>query len=144
MYKSRVCDNMAVRLDLEGLRVRMPGDSNVYLIDKGTKRGLYKSTYDQLWNNDNFIHPDLHIDEIDNGSDFDSENTYLFRAKDGHVYLRDGQKYRKITDETGVFHRYQFNRSSNIRDYTVQTIHQVASTYNLIAGDDITKIGRPD
>jgi len=62
---------MALRADLDGLRVRMPGSDAVYLIDQGMKRWIPSpAAYERLFRNWGNIHLDLHLDLIDSGSDF--------------------------------------------------------------------------
>jgi hypothetical protein len=82
---------MALRPDLEGLRIRMPGTDTIYLIDKGRKRGIPSvAMYNRLFRNWDNVHLDLHLDEIDDGEPF-VELTRLMRfGSDPAVFFAEG------------------------------------------------------
>ena len=129
---------MGLRVDLEGLRFRKPGEDTVYLIDQGKKRAIpdpnvYAALF-RTWDN---IHLDIDINAIDDGPPVGT-TAILFRCYDGPaVYLLDNNKKRLITSP-GVMERFQFDWN-RIHVWNVSI-----SQLNYQDGPTISKEGRPD
>jgi len=131
---------MALRTDLDGLRIRMPGNDAVYLMDKGKKRHIPNpAVYNELFRNWDNIHLDL--DKIDTGAPL-PETAILFRCVDDpKVFLLDGapphQVKRHIANPS-VMDRFQFNWSK------IHVWNVPLSAIGFPDGDTLTKVGRPD
>ena len=110
-----------IRTDLDGLRMRKPGDDAVYLIDEGKKRYVPYEAYITLFKNWEYIHLDINIDNIETGDPID-QNAWLWKCNDNpKVYLMDGKpgsyKKRHIKN-TKVFKRFHFSWE-NVQRYNV-------------------------
>ena len=103
----------AIRTDLNGLRVQLPGDSRVYLVDQGRIRHIPNPlVYNALFRDVGGIVPDININEIATGEPV-PETAILFRTTDNpKVWLLDGvpphQVKRWITSPAAM-DRYHFN-----------------------------------
>jgi hypothetical protein len=102
-----------LRLDIRGLRVRLPGSAPVYLIDLGKKRHIPDpNVYNELFSTWDGIIDDLDVDDIAVGEPI-PETAILFRCSDSpKVFLLDGipphQTKRHIASPA-VMDRYKFN-----------------------------------
>ncbi|QDT24603.1 hypothetical protein [Gimesia chilikensis] len=96
-----------VRNDLNGLRVQLPGNPAIYLIDEGCKRHIPNpSTFDNLFRDWSFTQ-DLDIDEIQTGSPI-SDGAILAQGKGrAEVYLIDGGMKRHVPSPQ-LMDRYNF------------------------------------
>jgi hypothetical protein len=102
-------DTLVPRPDLNGLRVKLPADPAVYLIDDGLKRHIPDpTTYTNLFRDWNGIIIDININEIPSGSDI-SIGAVLARG-DGTapVYLIDQGVKRWITSPAAM-DKYYFS-----------------------------------
>src|SRR5580704_9916094 len=99
---------MALRPDLNGLRVQEPGHPEIYLIDEGRKRHIPDPpTFDALFRNWDGINQDLHIDEIDTGFPISSGAVLALGKADPSVYLVDRGVKRHVTSPP-VMDKYNF------------------------------------
>jgi hypothetical protein len=99
---------MALRPDLNGLRVQEPGHAEIYLIDEGRKRHIPNPpTYDDLFRNWEGVQPDLHLDEIDTGAAISDGAILAFGKSSPAVYLVDRGHKRHVTSP-GVMDKYYF------------------------------------
>jgi hypothetical protein len=85
---------MALRKDLDGLRMQLPGDPAIYLIDAGQKRHIPDPpTYNNLFRDWNGVVQDAHLNEIDTGFPLSQGAVLAQGYGDPAVYLIDrGQK----------------------------------------------------
>src|SRR5262245_17557134 len=101
---------MAIRTDLDGLRVRFPNRVATWLIDQGIRRGIPdEATYNNLFKDWNGIYYDINIDEIDAGDDVTS-GAILARGVGegvGTWLITNGVKRSIPSDE--LFNRYYFD-----------------------------------
>ena len=89
---------MALRPDLNGLRVQEPGHPEIYLIDEGRKRHIPNpATFDRLFRNWDGIQQDLHLDEIDTGVPISDGAVLALGKSDLAVYLIDQGQKRHVT-----------------------------------------------
>lgn len=100
-----------LRPDLNGLRVQIPRNNTVYLIDQGKRRAITGIAYNQLFQDMSGIIQDLDVFEIDEGVNIPN-TAILFKTKDNAtVWLLDGvaphQVKRGITYPAMA--RYNFN-----------------------------------
>ena len=102
---------MPLRKDLDGLRVQLPGDPAVYLMDQGTKRHVPNpATYNNLFRDWNGIVVDASINTIDTGTPI-SDGAVLAQAfGDSAVYLIDQGRKRHI-GSPATMDRYYFDWS---------------------------------
>jgi len=100
---------MALRKDLDGLRVQLPGDAAIYLMDAGQKRHIPDPpTYNNLFVNWNGVVQDADLPNIDTGFPI-SEGAVLAQAfGDAAVYLIDRGTKRHI-GSPATMARYYFN-----------------------------------
>jgi len=129
---------MGLRIDLDGLRMRKPGEDAVYLIDQGKKRHIPNpQVYNQLFRTWENIHLDIDIDDIDTGSAI-AENALLFKCSDSpKVFLRENLTMRWITSPA-VMERFQFSWEK------ITHWNSPSNSLGYSQGPDISKIGRPD
>jgi hypothetical protein len=129
---------MGKRIDLDGLRFRMPGDDAVYLIDQGQKRHIADPfVYNALFRDWQNIHLDIDIASIDTGPAID-DSAFLFKCFDSaKVFLFDQGKKRHVAT-TAVMERFQFNWDQ------VQRYNSPLSSIGWPDGVELTKTGRPD
>jgi hypothetical protein len=105
--------DMPDRIDLNGLRIKLPGDPKIYLMDLGKRRWIPNpNVYNSLFRNWVGIIEDIDIVEITTGSQI-PVTAILFRAYDSpKVFLLDGnppnQVKRWITSPA-VMDRYNFD-----------------------------------
>lgn len=99
---------MALRIDLDGLRMQMPGDPAIYLIDAGKKRHVPDpATYNNLFRDWNGVVQDPHLDAIDTGLPL-SHGAVLAQAYgDAAVYLIDRGEKRHVASPA-TMDRYYF------------------------------------
>jgi hypothetical protein len=133
---------MVQRPDLDGLRLRMPGNDTVWMMDQGKKRGIPSvQVYNELFSTWDNIHLDLNVDGIDTGSSL-SSTACLFRCFDsGKVFLLDGTSpnfIKRHIASPDVMSRFQFSWNK---------VHVWNVSINVLQfpdGPAITKTGRPD
>jgi hypothetical protein len=131
-----------LRKDLDGLRIRMPGQDGVYLIDQGKKRGIPSiQLYNQLFKTWDNIHLDLDIEEIDTGENLPT-TAVLFRCVDDpRVFFLDGcppNQIKRHIFSPAVMDRFQF-------DWTKVHVWYVSiDAIKYPDGPEITRAGRPD
>lgn len=80
-----------IRVDIRGLRVQLPGNTAIYLIDTtGKKRHIPNpQVYNAIFKNWEGIIQDLDVNDIENGPPL-SANAILFKCIDSpNVYLLD-------------------------------------------------------
>jgi hypothetical protein len=110
---------MAVRQDLNGLRVKSPGWNQAvrYLIDQGQKRAIPDdATYQRMFRYNALdvyvggrgVIPDMFINEIDDGPAITSGAFLAEPIGDPHVYFVDGNSKRWITSPEAM-DRYYFD-----------------------------------
>jgi hypothetical protein len=101
---------MAVRNDLDGLRMQTPGDAPIYLIDQGQKRRIADpATYNGLFRDSWGIIYSSEVSELDDGPDVAAGTRLVQASGDSAIYLVDvalGVK-RHIKDP-GTMDRYYF------------------------------------
>lgn len=101
------------RNDLNGLRIKLPGQTAIYLMDLGKKRHIPNmQVYKELFLPDQKIVEDINIDDIPTSTPI-PETTILFKvAESPKVFLLDNvppnQVKRHITS-MDVIERYKFN-----------------------------------
>jgi hypothetical protein len=133
---------MALRPDLDGLRIRMPGDDTVWVIDRGKKRGIPSpAVYNGLFSTWENIHLDLDVASIETG-DVIPETAILFKCTDSpKVFLLDGispnQTKRHIASPA-VMARFQFSWNR------IHVWNAPIASISYPDGPQITKTGRPD
>jgi len=103
----------SLRKDLNGLRIKIPEDEKIYLIDEGKKRHIPNETvYDNLFQNWDGIKEDLNIDDITTGDDIPIK-AFLFKCQnDDKVFLRDlqnGKIVKRHIFSPKVMVRYNFS-----------------------------------
>jgi hypothetical protein len=101
---------MALRPDLNGLRVKSPGwrQDAIYLIEGGVRRHIPDPpTYNNLFPNWDGVVLDIDIDDIDLGSPINT-GAILGKSFAPAVYLIDGNVKRWITSPD-VMDRYYFD-----------------------------------
>jgi hypothetical protein len=88
---------MALRKNLDGLRVQLPGDPAIYLMDGGQKRHIPDpTTYNNLFRDWNAIVQDTELDSVDTGPPI-SQGAVLAQAfGDAAGYIIDQGKKRHI------------------------------------------------
>ncbi|MFC5475393.1 hypothetical protein [Paraherbaspirillum soli] len=99
---------MALRKDLDGLRVQLPGNPAVYLVDAGRKRHIPDpATYNNLFRDWNGILQDIAINEIDTGTPISVGAVLAQGFGDPAVYLIDNGIKRHI-GSPATMDRYNF------------------------------------
>jgi hypothetical protein len=115
---------MALRKDLDGLRVQLPGNPAIYLIDAGKKRHIPDpTTYNNLFRNWDGIVQDVAINTIDTGTPI-SHGAVLAQAYgDAAVYLVDGGVKRHI-GSPATMDRYNFawNKIQHVAPILISSI----------------------
>lgn len=115
---------MATRKDLDGLRMQLPGDPAIYLIDAGKKRHIPDPpTYNNLFRDWNGIVPDVDINEIDTGTPISSGAVLAQAHGDAAVYLIDNGLKRHI-GSPATMDRYHFawNNIQHVAPITIASI----------------------
>lgn len=102
-----------IRNDLNGVRVRLPGTSPIYLVDLGKKRHIPNpQVYNTLFADWNNIAVDANIDAITTGDSI-PETAMLFRCYDSpKVFLLDGKSPNQVKRHIvspAVMDHYNFN-----------------------------------
>jgi hypothetical protein len=101
---------MAVRYDLNGLRVKHPLDPRVYLVDDGRRRWIPNpATYNNLFRDWNGIVVNANlVNSVDIGLDIE-DGALLARGEGtGEVYFVDNWRKRWVSSPTAM-DRYYFN-----------------------------------
>jgi hypothetical protein len=105
--------------ELNGLRLRIPGDATVWFVDRGVRRGITGPAFAIFIHDANTIVEDPQVNDITADASTLGPNTKLIRSADGidraTVYLLDissdgATKLRPITAQG--FHRCYFNPAS--------------------------------
>jgi hypothetical protein len=99
----------APRPDLNGLRLKMPNQPQVYLIDQGLRRWIPNpATYNNLFRDWSGIIVDINVDEIPQGVPI-TDGAILARPSNGPaVYLIDVGQKRHVTSPQ-VMDKYYFS-----------------------------------
>ena len=129
---------MAKRIDLDGLRFRMPGEDAVYLVDQGQKRHIADPfVYSALFKDWQNIHLDIDIAAIDSGPEID-HSAFLFKCFDSpKVFLFDKGTKRHVANPA-VMGRFQFDWNK------IQRWNSPLSSIGWPDGPALIKTGRPD
>lgn len=99
---------MTVRNDLNGLRIKKPGDPKVYLIDRGRRRHIPdRATYDSLFRGWGGIIEDINLPGITPGPAIPKGAVLVKSAKKPQVYLVDGKTKRHVSTR-GRMDKYHF------------------------------------
>jgi len=100
---------MALRKDLDGLRLQLPGDPAIYLMDAGKKRHIPDPpTYNNLFRDWNGIVQDPDLNTIDTGTEISVGAVLAQGFGDAAVYLIDSGQKRHI-GSPATMDRYYFN-----------------------------------
>lgn len=103
------------RPDLNGSRVRRPGQTDVYLIDEGRKRRIpNRATYDNLFRDWNGIR-EMDISEIEDGLPIPDWAVLVRASGAAEVWLIDGPVKRHVTT-SAVMDKYHFRRPASSVD----------------------------
>ncbi|MDQ1833128.1 hypothetical protein [Massilia scottii] len=115
---------MAIRNDLNGLRMQLPGAPAIYLIDRGVKRHIPDpTTYNNLFRDWSGIVQDPHLNNIDTGTPL-SHGAVLAQAQgDAAVYLIDQGVKRHIASPA-TMDRYYFdwNKIQHVAPILIRSI----------------------
>jgi hypothetical protein len=99
----------APRLDLNGLRVKLPGRPEIYLIDQGYRRWIPNpATFNNLFRNWNGIVEEISITSIPQGQNISSGAVLARAYGTAPVYLVDRGLKRWITSPAAM-DRYNFS-----------------------------------
>lgn len=112
------------RPDLDGLRVKVPGDDAIYLMDNGYRRHIPNvPTYNNLFRDWNSIHEDTGVGEIPVGTSIADGAVLAKGANTDPVYLVDSGVKRWVTGPS-VMEKYYFNwdRIYSVPDILIQNI----------------------
>ncbi|CUI07014.1 hypothetical protein [Massilia antarctica] len=115
---------MAIRRDLDGLRMQFPGAPAIYLIDQGVKRHIPDpDTYDKLFRDWNGVVQDPHLNDIDTGTPL-SHGAVLAQAfGDAAVYLIDnGVKRHIASPETMDRYYFDWNKIQHVAPILIRSI----------------------
>jgi hypothetical protein len=100
------------RKDLNGLIVKKPKSSKMYLIDLGKKRLISPEVFNALFERDLKIYEDLDIPFIKDGRPI-PEESFMFRCQDSpKIFLVDGtepDRVKRHIVNPAVMERYGFN-----------------------------------
>jgi len=100
---------MGLRRDLDGLRLQLPGDPAIYLMDAGKKRHIPNPpTYNNLFRDWNGVVPDPDLNSIDTGTEISNGAVLAQAFGDAAVYLIDGGQKRHIGNPA-TMDRYYLN-----------------------------------
>lgn len=100
---------MSDRPDLNGYRVRVPGQAAIYLIDRGKRRHIPNpETYNNLFRNWDGIVGDINVPEITEDAPLASGSALIQGQGRAEVYLLDQGKKRHILSPA-VMDRYYFD-----------------------------------
>lgn len=102
-----------IREDLNGLRIRLPGTSPIYLVDMGKKRHIPNPVvYNELFSTWDGVIEDLDVDEVETADPI-PETAILFRLVESpKVYLLDGKPghyTKRHIVNPAVMDHYRFN-----------------------------------
>lgn len=100
---------MAPRPDLNGLRVQLPGDPAIYLMDGGKKRHIPDPpTYNNLFVDWNGVVQDINVANIDTGTPISVGAVLAQGYGDAAIYLID-QGHKRHIGNPQTMDRYHFN-----------------------------------
>lgn len=120
----------ATRPDLNGQRVRKPGNPGIFLIDRGVRRLIPNlDTYFTLFLNEQGEVTDINIDEIPLGSTITDGACLAKHSASPTIYLFDDGMKRPIAN-SAVFTQYHFNPN-------VQTLYRKVFLDFIRTGDQI-------
>src|SRR4051794_27098197 len=102
---------MTIRTDLDGLRFRMPGHPEVFLVDHGLRRHIADpATYDNMFRDWNSIIQDPSINNIDIGPDIIPGSVLIQAVGQNEVYWVDrGTGTTRHIDNPATMDRYDFD-----------------------------------
>jgi hypothetical protein len=99
---------MPLRPDLNGLRVQVPGDAAIYLVDAGYKRHIPDPpTYNNLFRDWNGVVVEIDVANIDTGTPISVGAILAQGFGDPAVYLID-QNHKRHIGNPGTMDRYYF------------------------------------
>ena len=88
---------MAVRTDLNGVRIRLPGSHPIYLIDKGLRRHIHNyQEYIDLFLDEEDVHEDINVVDVDSGDPFPVNAGLYINAAGTKLYFLDGTELRLV------------------------------------------------
>ncbi|PQO35827.1 hypothetical protein C5Y96_09265 [Blastopirellula marina] len=97
-----------LRPDLNGVRVKLPNQPHIYLIDEGKKRHIPDPpTYNSLFRSWEGIVEDLDVNDIETGTTITPGSVIATGDATPHVYLIDGRSKRHIVSPA-VMDKYHF------------------------------------
>jgi hypothetical protein len=97
------------RPDLDGLRVKTPGQPEIYLMDEGYRRWIPNpTTYNNLFRDWNGIQEDVAVGEIPLGTPLADGSVLAMGSGNGAVYLAEAGVKRWITSPAAM-DKYYFN-----------------------------------
>jgi hypothetical protein len=103
----------APRNDLNGLRVKVPGDPKIYLVDMGQKRWIPNPTvYNNLFRNWDGVREEIAVTSIDTGPDIPTDAMLFICRDSGKVFLLDmqnGQFVKRWVTSPAAMDKYYFN-----------------------------------
>jgi hypothetical protein len=98
----------ATRPDLNGTRVRAPGQATVYLIDNGFRRGVpHVAAYEALFRDWECIVEDIDVESIRPGDPLGDSAGLVRLVGDPAVYFVDGTTRRHVANPQ-VMDKYRF------------------------------------
>lgn len=108
---------MTLRRDLDGLRLQLPGNATIYLMDAGQKRAIVDPpTYNSLFRDWGGIVQDIDINEINDGPNVTDGTVLVQGYGEATVYLVDVQrKVKRPIASPQTMDRYYFSWSKIIR-----------------------------
>jgi hypothetical protein len=110
---------MAIRRDLDGLRVKSPTAPSFYLIDEGKKRAMHEDTFQAVFNDWSAVQVMDDVNNIDNGDDLTDGTVCITsnawpRPEDATVYLLDvAHRVKRAIESPGTVARYGFYKVWN-------------------------------
>jgi hypothetical protein len=97
------------RPDLNGYRLRIPGQAAIYLIDRGKRRHIPNpETYNNLFRNWDGVVPDVDLTEILEDAPLTNGAALIQGQGRAEVYLTDQGKKRHVTSPA-VMDKYYFD-----------------------------------
>lgn len=100
---------LQIRTDLNGVRIKSPSDSRIYLVDNGVLRHIPNpETYNNLFRNWDNIVIDPHIDQISMGHPISNGAILAKSATYDNVFLIDEGTKRWITSPS-TMDKYNFD-----------------------------------
>jgi hypothetical protein len=94
---------MPDRPDLNGYRLRVPGQAAIYLIDRGKRRHIPNpETYNSIFRNWDGIVSDINVPEITEDAPLDNGAALVQGQGRAEVYLTDHGKKRHVTSPAAM------------------------------------------